>query len=267
MARFKDKVVVVAGAGSIGPGWGNGKAAALVYAREGATVVAGDINLEAAQETQGIIEKEGGVCSAKDVDVCSQESVEEFFKFVQDTYGRVDVLHNNVGVTLIKPVAEHSLEEWESGIAINLNSTFLTCRSAIALMKANGGGAIVNTSSIADRRWVGVSMPSYASAKAAVVQLTRSIALENAAYNIRANVVVPGYMDTPTIVAAYTDTVSGEIEKMRAKRSAAVPLGRMGDAWDIANAAAFLASDDARYITGTELLVDGGLTSSMGYEV
>ncbi len=267
MDRFKDKVIVVAGAGSIGPGWGNGKAAAVVYAREGAIVVAGDINLEAAQETQRTIESEGGTCTAKSIDVTSQESVEDFFDSVHRTYGKVDVLHNNVGVTLIKAIDEHSLEEWESGIAINLNSTFLTCRSVIPLMRASGGGAIVNTSSIADRRWVGVTMPSYAAAKAAVVQFTKSIALENASHNIRANVVIPGYMDTPTIVAAYTETVSGEIEKMRAKRSAVVPLGRMGDAWDIAKAAAFLASDDACYITGTELLVDGGLTNSMGYQI
>ena len=266
MNRFQGKTVAVIGAGSVGPGWGNGKASAVLYAREGATVIAADVNLEAAEETKGIIENEGGSCTAIPIDVLEETSVDTFFEALRDVHDGLDVLHNNVGVAQMKPTTTLSLEDWDWGLAINLRSTFLTCRHAIPIMQERGAGVIGNTSSIGDRRWVGVPFATYAAGKAAVVQLTRSIALEHARDGIRANVVVPGFLDTPTIVASYHDTVSGEIDAMRAKRDAAVPLGHMGNAWDIARAAAFLASDDARYITGTELVVDGGLSCSLGFE-
>lgn len=265
MRRFEGKTVIVVGAGSVGPGWGNGKAAAALYAREGAHVLACDIDLAAAKATQEIIQKEGGVCDVHGVDVVSEESVNALFEFANDKYERIDVLHNNVGTAEIIPTADISLEAWERGVAVNLRSAFLTCRSAIPIMVAQGGGAIVNISSIADRRWVGAALVPYASAKAGLVQFTKAIAIEHAASGVRANIVVPGFMDTPTIAVSYNDTVRGEIDDMRARRSAACPMRRMGDAWDIAHAAAFLASDHAGYITGTELVVDGGLTSSIGY--
>ncbi|MEM9881149.1 MAG: SDR family NAD(P)-dependent oxidoreductase, partial [Pseudomonadota bacterium] len=196
-----------------------------------------------------------------------EDSVAGFFSSLESDYGRLDVLHNNVGTAFMKATDALSLEEWRRGIDINLTSAFLTCRSAVPLMKANKGGAIINTSSIADRRWLDVPFAPYASAKAGIVQFTQTLALEYAPFGIRANVIVPGFMDTPTIVASYNDVVSGEIEAMKARRNAAVPLGHMGDAWDIARAAAFLASDDARYITGIDLVVDGGLTCSVGFKV
>ena len=266
MDRFRGKTVAVVGAGSIGPGWGNGKASAVLYAREGARVIAADIRKDAAEETSSIIEDEGGNCTALAVDVTDEASVDAFFEALEASHGGLDVLHNNVGVAEMKPTTELSVNDWNRGTAINLRSVFLTCRRAIPMMKQRGGGVIVNTSSIADRRWVGVPLAAYAAGKAAVVQFTRSIALEHARDGIRANTVVPGFIDTPTIAASYHDTVSGEIDAMRAKRDAAVPVGHMGDAWDVARAAAFLASDEARYITGTELVVDGGLTCSMGFE-
>ncbi len=267
MGRFDGRIVAVVGAGSVGPGWGNGKAAAVLYAREGATVIAGDLHQSAANETKKIIDDEAGVCEAAYIDVTSEESVNAFFDVIQNAHGSIDVLHNNVGIAEISATEELSVDDWDRGIAINLRSAFLTCRRALSLMKERQSGVIINTSSIADRRWVGVPFAPYASAKAGLVQFTKMIAVEHAPNGIRANVITPGYMDTPTIIESYTDKVDGEVDKMREKRSAAVPLGHMGDAWDIANAAAFLASDDARYITGAELVVDGGLTCSIGFKI
>jgi NAD(P)-dependent dehydrogenase (short-subunit alcohol dehydrogenase family) len=176
MRRFEGKVVVVVGAGSIGPGWGNGKAAAVQFAREGASVVAGDIRLEAADETKAIIQQEGGECIAAAIDVTSEESVKSFFADVLDRHGRIDVLHNNVGLAAVKPTAEVAVEEWDRIFAINLRGMFLTCRAVLPGMVARQSGAIVNVSSIAARRWLGVPYASYDASKAGVIQFTKTLA-------------------------------------------------------------------------------------------
>jgi len=265
--RFKDKVVLLVGGGSVGPGLGNGKAAAILYAREGAHVLVTDINIAAAEETADIIRSEGGQCSTARVDVTSEQSVGELFELLRERHGRIDVLHNNVGMTRPAPTVDVSVADWDFIFALNLRSMFLTCRAALPMMIAQQYGAIVNISSISSMRWLGAPMASYDASKAGVTQFTRTIALEHAALGIRANVVTPGLMDTPTIVAPYS-TIAGAnaMDEVRRRRAEAVPMGRMGDGWDIAHAALFLASDHARYVTGQEIIVDGGITRAVGFK-
>lgn len=259
--RLKDKVAIVTGAGAIGPGWGNGKATAVHFAREGARVFSVDINLEAAEETKGIIDGEGGECTVHRADVSSAGEVKVFVDRCLEVYGRVDVLHNNVGILEVGGPVETSEQSWERVLDVNLKSMFLTCKHVIPHMERQGGGAIVNISSIAGIRWLGVPYISYAATKGAIRQFTQSIAIQYAKQNIRANTVLPGLMNTPLVAKMLSDYYSdGDVEEMIRIRDAQCPTGKMGDAWDVAYASLFLASDEARYITGTELVVDGGYT-------
>ena len=267
MKRFEGKTVLVVGAGSVTEGWGNGRASSVLYAREGAHVICCDINIEAARMTQELVRAEDGTCDIHQVDVTSEESVAALFAAIAATHPNIHVLHNNVGFAAPGTTHLSSLADWERIFAANARGTFLTCRSAIPVMLAQGGGAIVNIASISALRFLGRPMASYAASKGAVVQFTREIALEYAAQGIRANVVTPGYMDTPAIIAPYKDMQGGDLEKVTALRHAACPMGHMGNAWDIAHAAAFLASDHARYITAQNIVVDGGLTESIGFKV
>jgi NAD(P)-dependent dehydrogenase (short-subunit alcohol dehydrogenase family) len=267
MTRFKDKVVLVVGGGSVGPGLGNGKAAAILYAREGARVLVSDIDIEAAEETANDIRSESGQVSTTRVDVTSERSVGELFDTLSTRYGRIDVLHNNVGMTRPGATVDVSADDWDFVFALNLRSMFLTCRAALPMMIEQRSGAIVNISSISSLRWLGSPMASYDASKAGVTQFTRTIALEHAGLGIRANVVTPGLMDTPTIVAPYSAIAGADaMEEVRRRRAEAVPMGRMGDGWDVAHAALFLASDQARYITGQEIVVDGGITRAVGFK-
>ena len=259
--RLKDKVAIVTGAGAIGPGWGNGKATAVHFAREGARVFGVDINLEAAEETKGIIDGEGGECTVQRADVSSADDVKAFVDRCLEVYGRIDVLHNNVGILEVGGPVETSEESWERVVDVNLKSMFLTCKHVIPHMERQGGGAIVNISSIAGIRWLGVPYISYAATKGAIRQFTQSIAIQYAKQGIRANAVLPGLMNTPLIDKMLSDFYSdGDVEEMIKIRDAQCPTGKMGDAWDVAYASLFLASDEAKYITGTELVVDGGYT-------
>jgi len=259
--RLKDKVAIVTGAGSVGPGWGNGKATAVLFAREGARVFAVDINLAAAEETKGIIEKEGGECTVHKVDVSKSDEVKAMVDRCVETYGRIDILHNNVGMVVVGGPVETSEETWDRVNAVNLKSMFLTCKYVLPHMERQGGGAIVNISSIAAIRYTGVPYVTYYATKAGILQLTQGIALQYAEKNIRANAILPGLMNTPFIVEplkeAYGD---GDVDKMIEVRNNQCPMKRMGDAWDVAYAALFLASDEAKYITGAQLVVDGGIT-------
>ena len=255
--RFKDKTVLVFGAGSSGPGWGNGKAAAALYAREGARVVAVDIQLEAAEETRDTLRSEGFDALALAADATEGAAVEAVVAEVMRTHGRIDVLHNNVGMTVMGDAVELSEADWQRGLDINVTSAFLTCKHVIPVMQAQRYGAIVNISSLASIQVNNYPYIVYQSAKAALNHFTRSIAVRYAAEGVRANAILPGVMDTPLIYKQ----IAGEfkdIEAMKRARDAASPMGRMGDAWDVAHAAAFLASDDAKYITGVILPVDGG---------
>ena len=271
--KLQDRIVIVVGAGSVGPGWGNGKAAAVLYAREGAKVLAVDINPDAAAETAGIIAGEGGTAETFAADVSRTDRVQAMVDACLDWFGRIDVLHNNVGVVAPIPTAELSDAEWDRFHDVNLKSMFLTCRAVLPVMERNefradadgrkiGRGAIVNIASIAGIRWLGVPYIHYSVTKGAILPLTRTIAVEYAGRGIRANAILPGLMDTPMVVEPLKETYGGgDLARMAEARDAVCPTGYMGDGWDVGRAAVFLASDDARYITGAELTVDGGFSA------
>lgn len=261
--RLKDKVALVFGAGSVGPGWGNGKATAVLFAREGAKVVGVDINPAAAEETCGIISNEEGTCQAEVADVTKSDQIRAVVERTVQRYGRIDVLHNNVGITEMGGPVELSEESWHRVLDINATSIFLTCKHVLPVMERQGKGAIVNISSIAAIRYTGYPYVAYYAAKAAVNQFTVGLALQYAAKGIRVNAIMPGLMNTPLI----HQQISGQYksaEEMVAARDALVPTGKMGTGWDIAHAALFLASDEANYITGVCLSVDGGLHAKVG---
>ncbi len=256
--RLQDKVAVIFGAGSVGEGWGNGKAAAVLYAREGARIVAVDINPEAAEETAAIIREEGGGATAMTADVVDAVQIGEVVEATLSRHGRIDVLHNNVGINVPGGIADASEESWDRVMDINAKGVFLTCQAVVPAMAEKGRGAIVNVSSLASIRWTGYPYISYYASKAAVNNMTLAIALEYADRGIRANCILPGVMDTPHIyqqISGYYD----DIDEMVRQRNEIPPMKRMGDAWDVAHAALFLASDEAKYITGIALCVDGGL--------
>lgn len=256
--KLENKVAIVFGAGSIGEGWGNGKAAAVAYAREGARVATVDLNGDAAAATRDIVRGEGGEAISLGADVTNLENVQRAVEETMRAFGRIDVLHNNVGITSQGGPVETSEETWDRVMAVNVKSMFLTCKCILPIMEAQRSGAIINISSLASIRWTGYAYAAYYASKGAVNQFTKGVAIQYAAKGIRANCILPGLMDTPLI---YQQIASfyGNKEEMLAARHAASPTGRMGDAWDIAHAAVFLASDDAKYINGIELVVDGGL--------
>ena len=257
--RLKNKVALVFGAGSCGPGWGNGKATAVAFAREGARVMAVDRHLAAAEETRAIIQAEGGTALAVAAEVTQLADVTEVVRQTVAAWGRIDILHNNVGILEMGGPVEASEESWDRVINVNLKSMFLTCKAVLPVMLEQRSGVIVNISSISGIRWVGVPYIAYASSKAAVNQLTQAIAMQYADRGIRANAILPGLMNTPMIVEPFKK-LHGSAEEMIRIREAMCPMKKMGDAWDVANAAVFLASDEAKYITGVLLPVDGGLT-------
>ncbi|MBM3532119.1 MAG: SDR family oxidoreductase [Alphaproteobacteria bacterium] len=261
--RLKDKVAVVTGAGSIGPGWGNGKAVSVLFAREGAKVVCLDVNKDAADETAGIIAAEGGEAVALKCDVSAAAEVDRAVAEAVRCFGRVDILHNNVGIARLTAIEEITEEEWDRVLSINLKSLMLTCRRVLPLMAAQGKGAIVNISSIAGIRDSGVPYITYSTTKGAILAFTRTIALQYAKKGIRANCVLPGLMNTPLIHAGLQSAYSkaADSAEMVKRRDAQCPMGHMGDAWDVAYAALYLASDEAKYVTAAELVVDGGITA------
>ncbi len=259
MGRMADKVVLVFGAGSAREGWSNGSAAAMLYAREGARVVAADISAEAAAATRSHIEAEGGQAIAATADVTRSADIAATVALALATYGRIDVLHNNVGVTVMGGAVELSEEDWQRGLDLNLTSAFLACKHVLPVMLAQGKGAVVNISSSAAVTINEYPYPAYAAAKAGLNHLTRSMAIQYAARGIRVNAVMPGVMDTPLIYAQIAGQYADRAA-MVAARNARSPTGRMGTAWDVAQAALFLASDEAGYVNGVCLAVDGGLT-------
>ena len=263
MDRLKGKVAMVVGAGSIGPGWGNGKATAVTFAREGAQVFCVDRNGAAAEETVNIIKSEGGKAAAFIADVSRASEVEAMVAACLKTYGRIDVLDNNVGIAEMGDVVEVSEAEWDRVFTVNLKSAFLTMKHVIPIMQKQGSGSIINISSIASIRHMGISYVTYGASKAAMNQMTRTTAIEFARHHVRVNAILPGLMKTPMVehsAGLANSYAKGDVEAMWRARDAQVPMGHMGDAWDVANAALFLASDESKYITGIELVVDGGIT-------
>ena len=255
--RLKGKAAIVFGAGSSGPGWGNGKAAAVAYAREGARVACVDAVGAAAEETAGIIADEGGITVAITADVTETESVNQAVAHTIEAFGSLGILHNNVGVTHMGGPVELDEAGFAASVDLNLGSVYRTAKAVLPHMVRQGGGVIVNISSLAAIRWTGYPYFAYYATKAAVNQATVALAMQYARQGIRANCILPGLIDTPLIYKQISGQY-GSVEEMRAARNAAVPLGRMGTAWDVANAAVFLASDEARFITGVCLPVDGG---------
>src|ERR1700752_4937602 len=267
MQRLKGKTALVVGAGSIGPGWGNGKATAVTFAREGAQVFCVDRNGAAAEETVGIIAAEGGKAAAFTADVSRADDVAAMVAACLKAYGRIDVLDNNVGIAETGSVVDVPEAEWDRVFAVNLKSAFLAMKHVIPVMVDQGGGSIVNISSIASIRHVGISYVSYGASKAAMNQMTRTTAVEFASKHVRVNAILPGLMKTPMVehsAGLAQSYAGGDVQAMWRARDAQVPMGHMGDAWDVANAALFLASDESKYVTGIELVVDGGVTLKAG---
>jgi NAD(P)-dependent dehydrogenase (short-subunit alcohol dehydrogenase family) len=268
MDRLKGKVAMVVGAGSIGPGWGNGKATAVTFAREGAQVFCVDRNAAAAEETLQIIAGEGGTATAFTADVSKAAEVEAMVAACMKAFGRIDVLDNNVGIAEVGSVVDVAESEWDRVFAVNLKSAFLAMKHVIPIMAGQGGGSIINISSIASIRHVGISYVSYNASKAAMNQMTRSTAVEFASKHVRVNAILPGLMKTPMVehsAGLAQSYAGGDVQAMWRARDAQVPMGHMGDGWDVANAALFLASDESKYVTGIELVVDGGITCKSGH--
>jgi NAD(P)-dependent dehydrogenase (short-subunit alcohol dehydrogenase family) len=259
------KVAVVTGAGSVGPGWGNGKATAAMLARQGAKVFAIDVNEAAGDETRAIIEKEGGECLAHRCDMTVSSEVGAAVDACLKHYGRIDILVNNVGGSAAGDPVTMSEEVWRAQLDLNLTTAFLGCKYVLPVMEGQGAGAIVNISSIAGFRHhvAGRVNVAYAAAKAGIAGFTQSTAMAYVKKGIRCNTVVVGVMHTPLVEARLVRQLGAtDAKTLIEKRHAQVPMGRMGDAWDVAHAVLFLVSDEARYITGTELFVDGGISAS-----
>ena len=260
--RLKGKVAIVTGAGSSpGEGIGNGKATAVVYAREGAKVMLVDIRAEAAEETRQMIAREGGTSFVFQANVAEEKDCRDMVGECVKTYGRVDILHNNVGVGQRPYGGILVVDEaaWDRVIDTDLKSMFFTCRAAIPQMLKQERGVILNISSVAAVQ-NGPTYFVYSVAKAGVNTLTRCLAIEYADKNIRVNCIMPGLMDTP-MIDGQKGLYGGDVERMKKERAARAPMKRMGEGWDIAHAALFLVSDEAKYITGQVLAVDGGLTA------
>jgi len=258
------KVAVVTGAGSVGPGWGNGKATAVLLARQGAKLFAIDNNPAAVEETLTIIHGEGNEAVSHVCDVTSSAEFSAAIEACIARYGQLDIMVNNVGGS--HPGGAESMPEdvWEKQIDFNLRSVFLGCKFALPHLKKQPASAIVNLASIAALR-MSAERPhvAYSAAKHGVIALSKSVAMENAKAGVRCNTVIPGLMHTPLVEHRLVRQLgANDAAALIAKRHAQVPTGKMGDAWDIAHAVLFLASDEARYITGTELLVDGGVSAA-----
>lgn len=259
--RLEGKIAIVTGAGCVGPGWGNGRAVAVRFAQEGARIFAVDKSADAMAETLSRIREAGGEVTAHTCDVTSDADVAAMVEACKKQYGRVDILVNNVGGSAKGGAVTLSEEAWDKQIDFNLKSVFLACKHVLPLMEAQGGGAIVNTASTSGIRWTGAAQVGYAAAKAGVIQFSRVTAVEYAPKNIRVNTVIPGQMHTPMVeVRLAGQRAGGNVDELLKQRQSRIPLNFMGDGRDTANAALFLASDEARFVTGTEIIVDGGMS-------
>lgn len=259
--RLEGKVAIVTGAGCVGPGWGNGRAVAVRFAQEGAKVLAVDINADSMAETLALAHGAAGELRTWTGDATRDADVRAMVQTCLDQFGRIDILVNNVGGSRKGGPVDLSEEDFDAQLDFNLKSVFLACKHVIPVMQGQGGGAIVNTASTSGIRWTGAAQVGYASSKAGVIQFSRVVAVEYAKHKIRVNTVIPGQMHTPMVEARLAkQRAGGDVETLLQQRQARIPLGFMGDGTDTANAALFLASDEARFITGTEIVVDGGMS-------
>ena len=262
--RLANKTIIVVGGGQqLGETIGNGRATALRFAKEGATVLIVDINQESAFETVAHIQAEGGEASALTANITDEAACASIAETCMARYGRIDILHNNVGMSRgDDETTVLSSKMWQNLLATNLTGTFLTCKHVLPVMRSQKSGVIINissTSSLAARQTI-----TYKTTKGALNTLTQHMAFENAKYGIRVNAILPGLMDTPMAIERRAEERGIDRKIIREERDAQVPLGQMGTAFDVANAALFLASDEAKYITGVLLPVDGGLLTKIG---
>jgi NAD(P)-dependent dehydrogenase (short-subunit alcohol dehydrogenase family) len=259
--RLSDKIAVIVGAGqSPGEGMGNGRATALRFAREGARILALDRDVKSAEQTAEMVHAEGGECIAFEADVTREATLAAAMAFAVERWGRIDILHNNVGVSIAGGDAgplDITEEAFDRCSAINIRGTVMACKHALPVMRKQNAGSIINISSIA--AWANYPLVAYKATKAAMIAYTQQLAIQNAEFGVRANVILPGLMETPMAVENRVKAWNKTREQVVAERNAQVPLRkRMGTAWDVANAALFLASDEANFITGVALPVDGG---------
>jgi NAD(P)-dependent dehydrogenase (short-subunit alcohol dehydrogenase family) len=251
--RLEGKVVAVTGAGS-----GIGRAMALLFAREGARILAADINGGAAEETASQITAAGGACTSLAVDVVQPEQVQHMIERAVSLYGRIDVLCNNAGIGSTTDVVACEPDEWDRVMTVNVKSVFLGCKYAVPHMITQGGGVIINTASVAGMVGI-VKRAAYCASKGAVIALTRQVAIEYVEQNIRVNCLCPGTVDSPWVerLLAQADDRVAARQALEARQ----PMGRLGTPEEVAAAALYLASDDAAFVTGTGLVIDGGWTA------
>lgn len=259
MTRLAGKRAAIIGAGSVGPGWGNGKATAVRFAQEGARVLCVDRDAAAADETAQLIRAGGGTAETLEADVTAPGTGAAVMEAMRRYWGGIDILDYNVGISAPGGILETSDEDWARIFEINLNAAMRLTRATLPAMRDQGSGAYIYVSSLAAVYSAPYSYLSYEVSKMALIRLARSVARENAAHGVRANAILPGVIETPH-VTAFVDGQT-DPEELAAKRAAMVPMGRQGTAWDVANAALYLASDEAGFVTGVELRVDGGLTA------
>jgi NAD(P)-dependent dehydrogenase (short-subunit alcohol dehydrogenase family) len=267
MLRLDNKVVLITGLGqTTDEGWGIGAAIAYNLSKQGAIIFGGNRSLASAKRTKSRIESAGGVCDVQETNVADSASVKALVEACIQRHGRIDILVNNVGKSEPGCPATMAEDVWDSQVDLNLKSVYLTCHYVLPIMEnQDTGGAVVNVSSIAGLRYIGKPQVAYSATKAAIMQFTKGTAVIYAGKNVRLNTVVPGLIYTPyTREMAKRYAPEGDEKEYMRKRDGQVPMGRMGDAWDVANAVLFLAADESKYITGQELVVDGGITSSTG---
>lgn len=259
--RLQGKVAFITGAGSVGPGWGNGRAIAVRFAQEGAKIFAVDRDAERMLETVQLVNDAGGDIEISTCDVTQSDAIAAVVATCMARFGRIDILVNNVGGSAAGGPVDMSEEVWDAQIDHNLKSVFLTCKHVLPIMEKQAVGAVVNIASTSGLRWTGSAQVAYASTKAGVIQFSRVVAVQYAKSGIRVNTVVPGQLYTPMVdVRLAKQRTGGDVTALLAQRQSRIPLPFMGDGRDTANAALFLASDEARFVTGTELIVDGGMS-------
>ena len=262
MLNLDGKTAIVTGCGSVGEGWGNGRAIATLLARQGAKVIGTDLNYKAAKNTQDFILKENNKCEIYEVNMSNKKDVDSFFKNVTKQHEKINILVNNVGRSEPGDPEVLDYDVWREQFSTNLDTAFFAIKQIIPIMKKIGGGSIVNISSVAGMRYVGKPQVGYSASKAALMQMTKTTAIIHAENKIRLNCVVPGLMHTPLVERLANKYADGKYEEFVKTRNNQVPMKKMGSSFDVANAVLFLASDEAKYITGTEIVVDGGLTAT-----
>lgn len=264
MRRLEGRVALITGVGSMNGGLGNGKATAIRLAQEGAKICGVDLHQEAADDTCDLIRAAGGSAVALAADVSDEEQIATAIKRCLDTFGKIDILQNNVGILRAGGAMDTSVADWDLMTHVNMKAVFLPTKHALPHFIERGKGVVTNVSSIAGLRYLGTPYIGYNATKGSIISYTRNLAAEVAQHGIRANAILPGFIDTP-MARNITEQNTENPEKidwdaLDQQRAARIPLGRVGSPWDVANASLFLASDEAAYITGTEITVDGGVS-------